>query len=634
MIDGLDSSSLDHLANAATTTGNTVIKELIKQSIGKILNHEWKKGTESGKDFLNQLTTDSGALTYYDRLAKEIVHVRTISTPEVDTHIDAIYTPLKLTRKSATDITVIRDGFRLHPQLPINIIGNAGQGKSTILRKLFWEELKEGKTLPIFIELSRLRDHTIENYILKQFQELGFSVTEEDISYILQSRRAILLLDGFDEVPFDLRNRTLELIKNIYVRYHAKVITTSRLDTEICRAPNFSNMEVLPLEKDDISQIIEKVETNAEKRQQLFECLKQDPSIQETLISPILVFLFCVTQPHWEYVPKNATGFYKQLFNLMFSRHDLLKNLDRPKKSSVAQSRMEELFSAFCYYSFINEDTVFDRTSLSSYFGEALEYFEMGNDELDKIIDDIIDVTCLVMKDGHETYVFAHRSIQEYHAAHFLSHSIPTESVEPLFDDLIQLFSSSEYLDQLLIFLSAINLHTFEKHFVLRAFEKCGMGAEFAGITLENSNLLPFENELKYSISKHEQTITLPRACFPTPLLIEEVFYTPEDSRGFIERFEDLILDLKTQIITIPLGPEPDKEKIDRVLKPLASEVEGNTYKITVNKLLQESGKSEEKITEISKLLLLTHNSIYIEIDQRVKRKSSLLRLRPLKAKG
>lgn len=629
MIDAIPPETLSNFTEMAS---ETALKEIVKQSIQSILKHDWQRGTEDGKNILEKLAEEKNLLIYCDRLAKGVVNIRTISSPDTDVHIDKIYTPLHIKKSASQQKTLITDRVRLHPELPINIIGHAGQGKSTILRKLFWEELKVGDRLPIFIELRELKEDTIERYIERQFNNLGFSITQDDIAFLLQSNRSILLLDGFDEIPYKFRKRSLELITQTYTRYNAKIITTSRLDTEIYRASNYSNTEVCKLTTHDIRTIIKKTAASSDLEARLIDCLENNSSIQETLISPILVCLFCITQPHWEYIPKNATDFYKQIFNLLLTRHDLLKNFDRPKKSSITNNRMKEAFSAFCYFSLIDEKATFDRDSLLKFYSESLDYLGIDKDEADFIIDDIIEITCLIMRNGHDTFSFIHRSIQEYHAAHFISKSVPEDSKYSLFEKLSAHFSRTDYLNNLLRFYQEIDKHSFENHFVVNAFKNIGISNNFTHLNNSHFSQSYYDQPLFITILDGRLTPVIDRRVQPAPLKISDLFYSDDLNLNtpLFGTFSTTLNILINEVFNETFNEDVTlKTVLSKLEQAKQSEARLDAVEISIKHFLESTNTLDKSAKRLNEPFSVAYNLVLKKIIKEVNRKNALLDLKP-----
>ncbi|MFA0173146.1 hypothetical protein AB4424_24510, partial [Vibrio splendidus] len=128
----------------ATTLTMVALKHIVTHVTKKILDKPWTQDTEQGKGLLRQLSEDYPAQVYAEKYVSRFMKMRTLHSAESDVYLDEIYSPLKLVVQSNDDELTVDDNFTLSYRRVINIIGIAGQGKSTILRKLFLEELKKG----------------------------------------------------------------------------------------------------------------------------------------------------------------------------------------------------------------------------------------------------------------------------------------------------------------------------------------------------------------------------------------------------------------------------------------------------------------------------------------------------------
>jgi hypothetical protein len=90
----------------------------------------------------------------------------------------------------------------------------------------------------------------------------------------------------------------------------------------------------------------------------------------------------------------------------------------RPRKSGLSDTVLEEFFDALCFVTRKVNETSFTRAMLNGFAKDALRIVS-GKGEVDRILSDIIEITCLVISDGEDCR-FIHKSVQEYHAALFI----------------------------------------------------------------------------------------------------------------------------------------------------------------------------------------------------------------------
>ena len=195
--------------------------------------------------------------------------------------------------------------------------------------------MRIGNRFPFIIELRKIEESTIINYFKDILKNIGLVYQDGDPELLLQSKKMILMLDGFDEIATKNRQRMLNEIINIKTRYNCDIIVTTRPDTEICTEVDITNLRVNPLKENDIISILAKLDTHNELSE-LQKIISANENLKNTLISPILVNLLFVCYPYLDIVPESVTDFYDKLFITLYSRHDKIKNFNREKYSSLS----------------------------------------------------------------------------------------------------------------------------------------------------------------------------------------------------------------------------------------------------------------------------------------------------------
>jgi hypothetical protein len=457
----------------STTLTISVLKQVITHLTKKILETNWDKSIESAKELIRQLSEDYASEVYAEKYVSKFMKMRTLHSAEADVYLDEIYTPLTLTVQSNDDQVVIEDKTTLHFSRVINIIGLAGQGKSTILRKLFLEEMRIGNRFPFIIELRKIEESTIINYFKDILKNIGLVYQDGDPELLLQSKKMILMLDGFDEIATKNRQRMLNEIINIKTRYNCDIIVTTRPDTEICTEVDITNLRVNPLKENDIISILAKLDTHNELSE-LPKIISANENLKNTLISPILVNLLFVCYPYLDIVPESVTDFYDKLFITLYSRHDKIKNFNREKYSSLSSVVANDVFNGLCFYSLNRSIFDFNEKTLHEFIVKSLKYYSIDLSITEQLQKDFINITCLIQRDGFDKYVFLHKSIQEFHAAKFIA-SLTYDNKIKFYDSTINNIDHSDTFDNFLNFLSKIDKNDFDLLLTIGYFNKCGL---------------------------------------------------------------------------------------------------------------------------------------------------------------
>ncbi|NJO48948.1 MAG: NACHT domain-containing protein [Leptolyngbyaceae cyanobacterium RM2_2_4] len=107
------------------------------------------------------------------------------------------------------------------------VLGGPGAGKSTFLRRVGLEALKDRDSkfqhpcIPVLIELKRLTSGEIDlvKIIAEEFQTCGFPDARKFTCKALDQGRLLVLLDGLDEVPVNNLNQAVVKIQDFVDRY-------------------------------------------------------------------------------------------------------------------------------------------------------------------------------------------------------------------------------------------------------------------------------------------------------------------------------------------------------------------------------------------------------------------------------
>lgn len=449
--------------------------EAVKVMTERLLSSKWLKGTEESMGIVEQLNQLEIRTKYIEKHVSNALRMRTLHQREHDILLNDIYFPLTIINAANRDEFIVNDECILSHSRILNIIGIAGQGKSTILRKLFQNEIRLNNRIPFFLELRRIENGTILDYFKSTLESLGVDINRSNnhVELLLQSGKIILMLDGFDEVKSHARHEILSQITELNIRYNCPAIVTSRPETEVCRETSINNLLVKGLDEESQLGIL-KVLSNQNEFKELSSIIRDNPQLKETLKTPILINLLYVCYPYWDELPSNVVEFYNKLYVTLYLKHDRMKSWARERKSTLNTDDSLWCFSALCYFSMKDEFFEFDTISLAKYAKKAINAAGFDIKECENFVDDIINITCLIQQDGLDRYVFLHKSVQEFHAAYTIS-NLPKEINKQFYDSITENLSLNDKFDNVLNFLHYIDKDAFQKYISIEYFEKLGL---------------------------------------------------------------------------------------------------------------------------------------------------------------
>ncbi|MBT6438699.1 MAG: NACHT domain-containing protein [Flavobacteriales bacterium] len=363
---------------------------------------------------------------------EKVLFFRALASPDNDIYIDDVYVPIDI--KGVSDVSlVVNDNVTLNmSKKPILLRGLAGQGKSTLLRKLVVNNMiSQRDKLPIFYELKNYKGGGIITNISTYFGRFGIKMSVSAYDKILRSHNVKLFLDAFDEVSPHLRDELIDDIDILINKYNCQVICTSRPGTQIDNLTGLDVYDVKELNKKQISEIIYKNSNDVEKAKQLCIALERTPlhkGSESILRTPILVVLYTISYNYGEDIPDTLSQFYENIFDTVFFRHDNIKNkVVRERTWNDNRRIYREIFDCFCYLTQKEGAISFNRSVMTFNIGKSIEYVNEDSHLSDKISDELCSITNLIIEDGFNKYKFVHRSIQEFFTSSFIC-SLPYDS--------------------------------------------------------------------------------------------------------------------------------------------------------------------------------------------------------------
>lgn len=432
-------------------------------------------GVESIMKFVDAKFADLQIRTfkrdYLDYLAKHIV-LKTLVRPEQAFHIDELYVPLRLVGELHTFPVIVDDGVTLDlGDRSLVIKGLAGQGKSTILRKLLSNAAKKGIRFPLFFELKTYQGGEIEEALHRDLTIAGVKLPPTAMPRLLSDSNVEVFLDAFDEVMPEYRAELLSEIRKLINGYKCKLVCTTRPDTELDTIVEVDIYRVEHLNDPQIFEIIRKTTAGTGKEDELESALKQSrfhSGQQHSILrSPILVVLFCASYNLGDQIPNTLSQFYANIFNAIFFRHDNLKGrVNRVRYWNDNHQIYRSIFDAICFASQRTGKGFFSEAELNQFVEQSLLYVGESKGVADRISSELRSITNLIIEDGYARYRFVHKSIQEFFSSCFVTNLSHEKKVkfyhrcerEPAF---ARLFSNT------LFFLEEIDYYDYSNYFLI-----------------------------------------------------------------------------------------------------------------------------------------------------------------------
>lgn len=327
------------------------------------------------------------------------------------------------------------------------ILGQPGAGKTTSIKYITHQILTNSDfcqkkfNLPIVIRFRELgtygsstfkknegifdRLYTILGFVnIEDWEEKNKWIVERIVLTALEELRALVILDGFDEYPYEDKEKVVNEIKTLSRNIvNSKFILTSRTVEFPYTIPNSDSFEIALLDDKQI-KIFAKTWLKDEELSKAFLHQLMGTTYIDTARRPLtlshLITIFNKSNP--KQIPRKPKSIYSTVVDLLIKDWDEERNIIRKAKNSNFQHERKKAF--LCKLSFYLTKkyygSSFSQNTIRSTYIDLCESFGLPKEDSHEIVRELESHSGLFIKSGKNKYEFAHKSIQEYFTAEYL----------------------------------------------------------------------------------------------------------------------------------------------------------------------------------------------------------------------
>ena len=369
------------------------------------------------------------------------------STLQIYVEVDTYLVPLS--RHAAPS-----EKTRTHPLLKIltaedghtALLGTAGAGKTTALKKVCADYFTKGKVLlnynfPILVSLRDLHSASTSTPVIDKIQEIlaiqvGFpksdtqisngtkiAITQRVVAAYIDGLKAAVLLDGFDEISnesvksavlqdFDTLSRLLS---------SSRLILTSRSSDFRYSGEAVRKFEIAPLTLQQVETFANRWLASPVEAKDFLAKVAASP-FADTAIRPLTMAHLCAIYERTKDIPDRPKSVYKRIVNLLLKEWDEDRRVKRVSQyASFDVDRKLEFLAHLAFELTTREGAVrFSSETLRKLFARIRTDHGLPEKEATSVIQEIESHNGLVIQSGYDHFEFAHKSIQEFLAADYV----------------------------------------------------------------------------------------------------------------------------------------------------------------------------------------------------------------------
>jgi hypothetical protein len=252
---------------------------------------------------------------------------------------------------------------------------------------------------------------------------------------VLKAGRALILVDGLDEVSQDDRADAHTWLADLLARYpDNRCIVTSRplaVDPGWLASEGFEELRLLPMRNEDIQSFVsawhsaarlgtDTHEDLADLERDLSHQFRQNPALADLARTPLLCAVICaVHRARQGFLPETRWALYQSALHMLLGNRDKRRRIGSPEGIEMTVEEHTQLLQRIAIWQVRGGQTEFTRLQAVRQLQPALAGMERvrAQGESDAILTHLVNRTGLLQERTDDFFQFTHRTFQDFLAA-------------------------------------------------------------------------------------------------------------------------------------------------------------------------------------------------------------------------
>ena len=315
------------------------------------------------------------------------------------------------------------------------VLGKPGAGKTTFMKYLAMSCLGgkfHAELVPIFVTLNIYAETkgapSLQEYIFEELQQR--KVSKDAAERLLESGKALILLDGLDEVKKEDDRRVKQDIDKFSRDWlKNRFAITCRIAAREYQFEKFTEVEVADFDDEQIATFVnnwfrEKEET---KSKRLLEKLQGNKPVRELATNPLLLTLLCLVFGEGERndFPPKQSELYKEGLEVLMKKWDAKRDIVREQiYKLLSPQNKEDMLGQIAFNTFVKEEYFFRQVDLQQQIKDYIRNLPEASADPEALrVDSEVVLKAiehhhgLLVERAREIYSFSHLTFQAYFTA-------------------------------------------------------------------------------------------------------------------------------------------------------------------------------------------------------------------------
>ncbi|MFF5832846.1 NACHT domain-containing protein [Streptomyces bacillaris] len=253
---------------------------------------------------------------------------------------------------------------------------------------------------------------------------------------VLEAGRALLLVDGLDEVPPEDREQAHTWLSRLLARYpDTRCVATVRplaVEPDWLRSEGFEELRLLPMRNEDIQAFVTSWHRAARLSEpddaerldglehDLARQFDQNRTLRDLARTPLLCAVICALHRRRDgFLPETRWELYRSALGMLLGHRDRRRRIGDPEGVGLDVEEHTQLLQRIAVWLVREGQSEFTRDQALRQIGRALAGMERvsAQGRPEKILTHLLNRSGLLQQHADDTYQFIHRTFQDYLAA-------------------------------------------------------------------------------------------------------------------------------------------------------------------------------------------------------------------------
>ncbi|NMF56697.1 NACHT domain-containing protein [Pseudanabaena yagii] len=321
------------------------------------------------------------------------------------------------------------------------VLGKPGAGKTTFMKYLAMSCLNgkfHGELVPIFVTLKVYAETrgepSLQEYIFSELQQR--KVTRDSVERLLENGKALILLDGLDEVKKEDDQRVKQDIDKFSRDWlNNRFVITCRIAARDYQFEKFTDVEIADFDKQQILTFVNKwfQKKSPSKAARLLKNLKENKSVKELAKNPLLLTFLCFVFEEKNNLSERRSDLLKECLSFLLKQWDKKRNVDRDVSrhfrgeqiyKKLSSEDKADMLAKIAFRSFVSGEYLFQQEDLQQQIKDYICNLPKASSDpdahsldLEVVLKTIEHHHGLLVERARNIYSFSHLTFQEYFTA-------------------------------------------------------------------------------------------------------------------------------------------------------------------------------------------------------------------------